>query len=316
MYNSLEKTGVSFHIYIFAFDDTCLEVLKKLKLKNATIVSLKEFESNELLAVKQDRSRAEYSWTCASSTILYSIKTFKLDNCTYVDADLYFYQSPKVLFDEMGSKSILITEHRYPPKFNRETKSGTYCVQFITFHNNKDGMKALEWWVNSCIDWCYDRYEDGKFGDQKYLDDWLTRFKGVHVLKHLGGGLALWNIEQWPFLKRTDNIVEFLNTEDKSTFEAIFYHYHYVRFYRNNIVDLGWRSLTKAIVKNLYTPYIMELQEIEKYIKTIQVGYNIPLQNFTLNKTGGLKNKLKYLYKKLYRFNIYNSKKLISDYQK
>lgn len=314
MYQSLEKTNTNFHLYIFAFDDTSFEILNKLNLKHATIISLKEFEDEKLLEVKPGRTKAEYCWTCTSSTILYVIEKYNVESCTYVDADLYFYQSPKVLFDEMEGKSVLITEHRYPPKFNRVNTSGIYCVQFITFLNNEEGLTALKWWRNACIDWCYDRYEDGKFGDQKYLDDWLNRFKGVHVLNHLGGGLASWNVEQWPLVSKKENIITFKDTQTNTNFEAIFYHFHHVRFYENNIVDLGWRHPTMPVVKNLYTPYIIELQKVEKLVKSVYPCFNVPLQKFTLIKTGGLKNKLKYLYKKYYRFNVFNTKKLIAKY--
>lgn len=314
MYESLVKTRTSFHLYIFAFDDLSFEILNKLQLKHATVISLKQFEDEKLLQVKPGRTKAEYCWTCTSSTILYVLENFKVESCTYVDADLFFYQDPKILFDEMGNKSILITEHRYPLKFNRINTSGIYCVQFITFLNNNEGLTALRWWRESCIDWCYDRYEDGKFGDQKYLDDWTTRFKGVHVLQHLGGGLASWNVEQWPFVSKKQNVITFKDQKTNNTFEAIFYHFHHVRFYLNNTVDLGWRHPTMPVVKNLYVPYIIELQKTETLVKSVYPDFKITLQPFTLIKTGGFKNKLKYIYKKYLRFNVFNTEKLISEF--
>lgn len=315
MYRSLEASGTSFHLYIFAFDDQAYGILKKLNLKHATIISLKEFEDPELLKVKPTRTRAEYCWTSTPSTILYVLKKYNVPDCTYVDADLYFYQNPDILLDEMGDKSVLLTLHRYPPRFNRAVKSGIYCVQFITFKNNTDGLTALNWWRNACLEWCYNRYEDGKFGDQKYLDDWTERFKGVHVLKHLGGGLASWNVEQWPFKSRVNNKIVFHDPVNGHDFEAIFYHFHHVRFFKNNIVDLGWRHPTQPVVKNLYTPYIMELGEVERMVKSIEPGFEIKLQPFSIINDRGLKNKLKFLYKKILRFNIFNTEKLIREYK-
>ena len=43
MYESLLKHTSDFHLYIFAFDDKSLSVLKTLNLNQVTVVSLKEF---------------------------------------------------------------------------------------------------------------------------------------------------------------------------------------------------------------------------------------------------------------------------------
>lgn len=163
------------------------------------MVSLHQFEDSELLRVKPTRTAAEYCWTSTASTILYSINTFGLQNCTYIDADMCFYSDPAALIDEMGENSVLITDHRYTAQYDQSVTSGKYCVQFVTFKNTKEGLAVLNWWRNACIEWCYNRVEEGKFGDQKYLDCWTTQFNGVHELKHLGGGVAPWNVQQYTF---------------------------------------------------------------------------------------------------------------------
>ena len=299
LYYSLEKKCPDFHIYIFAFDSTTLELLTGMKLSKATIISLNEFEDNELLRIKPTRTIAEYCWTCTSSTILYILEKYNVENCTYLDADLFFYSSPKPIFDEMGEMSILITEHRYSPQYNKQLKAGKYCVQFVTFRNNNDGLTALRWWRTRCIEWCYARYEDGKFGDQLYLEDWTERFKGVHVLRHLGGGLAAWNIQQYVFEKVNDNITgtEILTGRK---FEAIFYHYHYLKFYTNNKIELGRRKLSDNVIEIFYKPYVKFLEKLNGEVPSKE---KMDISG-SFMKPAGWKVPILYIYRKIY--GIYN----------
>ena len=261
MYESLVRECENFHLYVFAFDDACLQALNLLKYPSMTVISLAEFEDDELLKVKPNRSIAEYCWTCTSSTILYVVENFHVDQCTYLDADLYFFSSPAVLFEEMGDSSILITEHRYTPKYDKAKASGTYCVQFISFKNDARGLKALRWWRDRCLEWCYARLEDGKFGDQLYLEDWTTRFEGVHVLQHLGGGLAAWNINQYDISIRGGKLWGRENQTGKE-FPAVFYHFHYVKLFQNGLVELGRRELSSAVLDSIYRPYLRRLKEL------------------------------------------------------
>ena len=275
MYDSLKNHCKDFHLYIFAFDEKCYEYLKSQNLDHITVISLMEFEDVDLINIKSTRTPAEYCWTCTPSTIKYCITTFNLDHCTYIDADLLFFSDPNVLIEELGDDSILLTEHRYTAARDLSERSGIYCVQFITFRNNNFGRTALEWWRNACLEWCYARHEDGKFGDQKYLDDWTSRFKGVHVLKHLGGGLAPWNIQQYNFSKLNDKIIgQEINTGQ--SFIAVFYHYHGVRFFKNDLIslsDTGY-TLSRKVKKLFYQPYIKLLVN-----KAQQIVKSNPLLN-------------------------------------
>jgi len=303
LYRSLKNVCDDFHIYIFAFDNTCFNILTKMNLEKATIISLKDFEDKELLNVKSSRTKAEYCWTSTSSTILYVLQKYKVDSCTYLDADLYFYSSPEPIFNELTDNSILITEHRYSPKYDKSKKSGKYCVQFITFKNDEYGLKSLEWWRERCIEWCYNRFEDGKFGDQLYLDDWTTRFDGVHVMQNQGGGLAAWNVQQYKFFNKNKSLYckEIKSGKD---FKVIFYHFHYLRLYKNNIIELGRRFLSNQVRDYFYKPYILLLDEIKNEILKLDKNI-IPDEN--LNYNLNLKSLLISLWRKFRgTYNVYN----------
>ena len=298
MYESLKEHSDKFHLYIFAFDDRCCDLLKKLNLEFVTIISLQEFEDNKLLKVKSERSAGEYCWTCTPSTIKYCIEKYNLDDCTYLDADLYFFNNPYILIDEMGDKSVLITEHRYTAKYDQSAQSGIYCVQFMTFKNDENGMNVLNWWREACIDWCYARYEDGKFGDQKYLDDWTSRFEGIHVLENLGAGIAPWNIQQYDLTNKNFNL--------------IFYHFHGYKILEDKKIELGTYKLNKRDIKILYKPYTKHLKKITEELKLID----------KINDYNGIVKKQSFYWKNSLRkikriingtYNIFYEKELLGE---
>lgn len=272
MYHSLITTVSDFHLYVYAFDDICLSTLKYLNYPKMTIVSLDEFENEQLLTIKPTRTRGEYCWTCASHTIIHALDTYSLPSVTYLDADLYFYSDPLILFEEFHSScsSILLTEHRFSQELIADIKYGRYCVQFITFLNDSRGRTALEWWAERCREWCYARLENDKFGDQKYLDDWTERFEGVYVVKHPGAGVANWNVQQF----------KICGTEDLPNINGqpiIFFHFHGVKIYQNGICDLGYKQLPKAVIDLLYCPYLRMIEQIESNI-------SLYLENSSINR--------------------------------
>jgi len=228
-----------------------------------------------LRSVKKDRNSVEYCWTCTPYTIHYLFKNYNLPQVTYLDADTFFFDNPEILLEEMGSKQTLITEHRYTPEHDQSQASGKYCVQFVSFKNDTDAKIALEWWRNACLNACELNPEKGLCGDQKYLDDWTTRFKNVHELQHLGGGVAPWNVQQYEIYEKNHKIHgrEYVTG---NVFPVIFYHFHALRIFADGSVRFsGPRyQLSKSVIKYIYKPYFHYLLRAEELLKNQQEYFN------------------------------------------
>jgi hypothetical protein len=184
---------------------------------------------------------------------------------TYLDADLYFFSSPGPIFDEFeaSGKDVLITEHAYAPELDRTAQSGRFCVQFVTFRRTPGGLSVMKWWQERCVEWCYDRIERGRFGDQKYLDQWPVLFQQeVHVLRQVEKTLAPWNVDY--FLARL--AIDFV---------PIFYHFHSFRIVSDKVVRLYSGVRISGRASRFYDAYVKTISEITEILKTN--GISVPL---------------------------------------
>jgi len=267
---SFQKCYPDGYLYILAMDKKTEEVLNNLKFKNSTIISLNEFETNDLKIIKYQRSTAEYCWTCTPEIIKYCIEKYGLDSCTYLDADLYFFNNPNQLIEELKINSVLITEHRYTRKYDQTQVSGRFCVQFMTFKNDEFGLRTLNWWNERCLEWCFARPENGKFGDQKYLDVWPELFDKVHILEHIGGGVAPWNMTQYQY--RLENNQVILNSNGKD-YPLVFFHFHALKIYDDKY-DLGIYEINDDIVNLIYKPYLKHLEQVDKKLRDLGYDFN------------------------------------------
>jgi hypothetical protein len=141
-------------------------------------------------------------------------------------------------------------------------------VQFLAFRRDPLGMEALRWWHDRCIEWCYYRLEDGKLGDQKYLDDWPDRFQGVHVLQHKGGGLAPWNALRYRVENRGGRV--FVDDDP-----LVFFHYHRVQLRHGGKHDThppGYH-VARSTRRLVYRPYLTALNESLAEIRAVDPGF-------------------------------------------
>ncbi len=199
LHDSLMTHGQPFHLWIICMDELVEKQLARLALPRVTPLPLSAVETPELLAVKQGRSRGEYCWTITPFTFqaLFD-RDESIRRVTYLDTDLFFFAPPRILLREFeaSGKDVLITEHAYAPRYEFYLNlSGRFCVQFLTFKRTPGARKVMEWWQARCLEWCFERHEEGKFGDQKYLDAWPGLFPHeVHILQQTEKTLAPWNL--------------------------------------------------------------------------------------------------------------------------
>jgi hypothetical protein len=275
LYDSLERHCERFHLTALCVDEGAERLLRLLALPSMSVLPLAELESADpgLADTKADRNRFEYCCTATPALPLHLLETMpELDEITYLDADLFLFSDPEPLFAEMGEASVLITPHRFPDYLRHYEANGIYNVQFMTFRNDERGLAALRWWHDRCIEWCYLRLEDGKFADQKYLDDWPERFEGVHVLRHPGGGLAPWNIDRHR-LSREDGRV-LVDGEP-----LVFFHFHRVRMRVDGGYD--WRAPgylgLRAARELVYRPYLAALDDAKREVRRVDPSFSAGL---------------------------------------
>lgn len=266
LYRSLLRHAVPFRLWILCFDDLTHEILKRLRLPEIDLISLRDFEegNQELLKAKSNRSRIEYYFTCTPFLPFSILRNHpEVDVITYLDADLFFFSDPYPLYQELDRGSVLLVGHRFPSHLKHLEVHGIYNVGLLSFRKDSVGQECLRWWCNRCLDWCYDQVEDGCFADQKYLDDWPVRFPGVVVLQHKGAGLAPWNVENY-----------FLHSEKRQVLAdsqpLVFFHFHELKQIRLWLYDptLARRGLhtNYFLKKYIYGPYIRELLEVAHWI--------------------------------------------------
>jgi hypothetical protein len=294
--DSLEKHVTGFVIYCFCMDEESFLYLEENNRPGVICISHTMLEDRypELLLSKSNRSKIEYYFTCTASICSYIFDSVSsVDLLTYLDADLCFYSSPEPIFDELKTASVGIIEHKFYSIGKVYEKYGKFNVGWVSFRNDLSGRKCLEDWRRDCIEWCYDRLENGKFADQKYLDYWVTKYTGVYVIQHLGANLAPWNVGNYHLTFAPDKksiLVEGQN--------LIFYHFAMVKqldslCYITN-VSRFFVKLTGIVKNNIYLPYVLKLRE-----------YNARLNKTYIKKDrkditkSNLINKIRYLTRKI-----------------
>lgn len=276
LYESLNDVGATFTLWALCLDDESHQALTALAWPGLVPVSVADLEAfdPELASVRPTRSRIEYYFTLTPALPTYLLaQNPDVDVISYLDADLIFYANPSVILDELGAGSTIIIPHGFPEQLRHLEAYGKFNVGMVTFRNDERGRACLARWRQRCIEWCYDRAEDGRFADQGYLDDWPRVHEGVVILDRPGVGLGPWNF------MRFDLDV----THDPPLVDGkplVYFHFHNFKGLTGRIFDdglSGYGHMPQSARRLLYGGYVRRLRRLRGEVG----GYGVAVARTT-----------------------------------
>jgi hypothetical protein len=263
LYRSLRQHAPDSPLWVLCLSEACHQTLVALALPGLIPVRLADFEAADpqVAATRSTRSVIEYYFTCTAALMLFVLNSEPdAEWVTYLDSDLFFFAPPDPIYDEMKDATFGVVPHRFTERLAGYLRFGTYNVGWVSVRRREQGVAALRWWRERCIEWCYDRVEGDRFADQRYLDRLTELFGGVHAIGHLGANLAPWNLAGRRLEWREGAV------QIDGRYPLLFFHFVGVRrsgryyFNSHRLYHAPFSSLAR---QRIYEPYVASLAEAE-----------------------------------------------------
>jgi hypothetical protein len=270
LYHSLQRHAPGSRLWVLCLSDACHRTLLALDLPALLPVRLADFEAadSEVAATRAHRSPIEYYFTCSPAWMLFVMqREADAEWVTYLDGDLFFFDSPGTIYDELRDASVAIIPHRYTSKLQKLRKFGTYNVGWVGARNEPDGIAVIEWWRGKCIDWCHDYVDGERFADQGYLNWFPRQFSRVKVIENIGANLAPWNVGNYRVEFRGNRLLI------DAIHPLVFFHFQGLRkglrWFIFNSHRFYRAPFSRDVRNHIYKPYVDELLAIEKTVNPV-----------------------------------------------
>jgi hypothetical protein len=296
LYHSLQRHAPGARLWVLCLSEQCHRTLTVLGLPNLILRSLPEFEAEdpEVAATRSTRSTLEYYFTCSPAWMRLVLSNEPdAEWVTYLDGDLFFFESPDAIYRELADASVAIIPHRFTARAAKLRRFGTYNVGWVGARNDPDGIAVINWWRAKCIEWCRDYVDGERFADQGYLESFPKLSARVKVIENVGANLAPWNIGNYRIAFRDSAMMI------DAVYPLIFFHFQGVKkgfsgwFIFNS--HRQYRAPFSSDMRNcLYRPYVDELLAIERTIDPIlQVSAATPHRRSAVEMLQYFKSKVR-----------------------
>jgi hypothetical protein len=265
LFASMRAHLPAFRLHVLCLDAPTFELLGRIRHPELAPVPLARLEAAdpELAAVKPARSTLEYYYTLTAAWPRYLLRNVaELDLLTYLDADQCFFSDPEPVFAELGEASLCLVPHRTVS--GRDEAYGKYNTGWMTYRRDAAGQACLEWYREQCLAWCHERFEDGRYADQKYLEQFAARFPGVVEIAHKGLGVAFYNANRYRFSMAGPNVMV-----DEQPLVCYHFHSRWDEQRGKSVYLLNGRARERdgVLRRAVYAPYFARLKRIERQVR-------------------------------------------------
>lgn len=285
LYKSLRRHVQQFRLWALCLDDATYQTLQQLALSGVEPISLDDLEKvdRQLRIAKQNRPHRNYVLTCKPALISYVLQLDEqAETMTYLDADLYFFSAPSPIYTEMRDHSAAFVKHDFATKHAEYNAIyGAYNSGFVAFRRDSAGKECLKFWRERCLVSCEIDRHQGRYLDQKYLEDMHVLFKGVKIISNRGAGRAPWNLI---------NDAYSINGNNQVTVESerlIFFHFSMLERIAGpifiSLLPFEVRP-SRTLVRSVYGTYLIELTKTERMLSPYLRRRSVPGHSLRLDK--------------------------------
>ena len=149
MWRSLERLDGDALLWVLTLDDETAELLRTIGGVRLRVVLLGELiaRDDRLRAVQAERPRKEFIFTLTPCLVRHLFQTRpEIDRLVYLDADLFSFSDPDVIWQEWGPGSVFVAPHRYPAWHDDAPRYGKFNVGVLGFardHTTRAGASTL-----------------------------------------------------------------------------------------------------------------------------------------------------------------------------
>lgn len=250
-------------LLLCCIDSVSMELLGKMELPATRVLGPESFITGDLLALKTERSTAEFCWTTKPFLLAYALNAYPdAEWVVYLDADSLIFGSITPVLRQKGNPTCVFTPHNFFQEFTHfEASVGRYNAGFVAFSNSDSGRQALANWRSLCVASVSANPNGSEYGDQKYLDELAERWRMDPEAVNKGLNVAPWNVGKYRFSVMGGQV-----SVDNS--QLLFFHFqgfmHATRHFA--LLYKGVYPLPGLVRRLVYQPYLSELRNARRLV--------------------------------------------------